>query len=119
MYFFDTYAFIEMVKGNKNYLRFKSSELATSKLNLMEVYCWLLNNFSKEIADLFYDKTVQYVIDISDDAIKEAMMFRIQNKSKNLSYIDCIGYVLAKSSGLKFLTGDRQFRQMDNVEFVQ
>ena len=51
--------------------------------------------------------------------MKNAMFFRLQNKSLNLSYVDCIGYVLARSSGLKFLTGDIQFKDMSNVEFVK
>jgi len=40
------------------------------------------------------------------------------NKS-NLSYVDCIGYILAKELKVGFLTGDREFEGMDNVEFVK
>ncbi len=119
MYFFDSYAFVEIFRGNKNYLRFRTTDFATSRLNLMEVYYYLLNNFDKKTADAFYDEVVKYAIEITDGIIKDAMMLRIQNKSKNLSYIDCIGYILAKISGLKFLTGDRQFKEMENLEFVQ
>ncbi len=119
MYFFDTYAFIEIIRGNKNYAIFKKTEMATTKLNLMEVYYWLLNKFGKEAADIFYDETVQYAIEIPDEIIKEAMIFRMKNKPKNLSYVDCIGYMLAKTNSLKFLTGDREFKGMDNVEFVK
>ncbi|MBI2971556.1 MAG: PIN domain-containing protein [Candidatus Aenigmarchaeota archaeon] len=119
MYYFDTYAFIEVLRGNPRYGRFKTTEIATTKLNLMEVYYWLLNNFGKQTADSFYDETVQYAIEVHDEVIKEAMVFRMGNKAKGLSYVDCIGYVLAKANGLRFLTGDIQFKGMDNVEFVQ
>ncbi len=119
MYYFDTYAFIEIIRGNPNYSAFVKTEFATTKLNLMEAYYWLLNKFGKKAADDFYDETVQYAIEIGDEIIKEAMSFRTQNKQKNLSYVDCIGYILAKANSLKFLTGDIQFKSMDNVEFVQ
>ena len=33
--------------------------------------------------------------------------------------VDCIGYMTAKRLGVKFLTGDREFEGMDNVEFVK
>lgn len=119
MYYFDTYAFIEIIRGNLRYSKFVKTELVTTKLNLMEVYYWLLNNFGKKVADTFYDETAKYAIEIQDEIIKEAMIFRMQNKSKNLSYVDCIGYILAKANSLKFLTGDRQFKGLDSVEFVQ
>ena len=118
MYYFDTYAFIEIIKGNPAYSKFIKTDLVTTKLNLMEVYYWLLNNFGRQTADTFYDETVEYAAEIQDGIIKEAMVFRMQNKSKNLSYVDCIGYILSKANGLKFLTGDRQFKGIDNVEFV-
>ena len=119
MYFFDTYAFIEIIRGNPDYSAFVKTEFATTKLNLLEVYYWLLNKFGKKAADKFYDETVSYTIEISDEIIKEAMAFRIQNKQKNLSYADCIGYVLTKANSLRFLTGDVQFESVDNVEFVK
>ena len=119
MYFFDTYAFIEIIRGNPKYSKFKNTQIVTAKLNLMEVYYWLLNNFGKRYADLFYDETIKYAIEINDDIIKESMIFRLNNKSKKLSYVDCIGYVIAKANNLRFLTGDRQFEGMPNVEFVK
>ena len=51
--------------------------------------------------------------------IKNAMKFRLANKKKKLSYADCIGYQLAKEHGLKFLTGDKEFENLPNVEFVK
>lgn len=119
MHFFDTYAFIEILNGNPNYEKYIDVEIATTKLNLMEVYYWILRKFGKERADKFYEETVQYVSDLEDDIIKEAMIFRLQNKSKEFSYADCVGYIFSKANGLKFLTGDKQFEKMENVEFVK
>lgn len=32
---------------------------------------------------------------------------------------DCVGYVVSQRLGMKFLTGDKEFRGLPNVEFVQ
>ena len=50
-----------------------------------------------------------------------ASEIRIQERKneKKLSLIDCLGYVIAKSLGMRFLTGDREFEGMANVEFVK
>ena len=36
-----------------------------------------------------------------------------------ISYTDAVGYVMSKSLGLKFLTGDEAFKNLENVEFVK
>jgi len=33
--------------------------------------------------------------------------------------VDCIGYIIAKKSGVQFLTGDEHFKDFENVEFVK
>ena len=38
---------------------------------------------------------------------------------QKISFIDCIGYLIAKKNNAKFLTGDEHFRNKDNVEFVK
>ena len=63
--------------------------------------------------------TKQKNFDIQDDIIKQANEFRLNNYKRELSYIDCLGYILAKKRGFKFLTGDEQFKYFDNVEFVK
>ena len=32
---------------------------------------------------------------------------------------DCIGYIMAKKLNIKFLTGDKEFENFLNVEFVK
>lgn len=119
-YFYDTYAFYEIVKGNKNYNKFSSSvAIVTTRLNLMELYYGLLIKFNKNTADRYYDELLKYVIDIDDETIKQAMIFRVLHKLKDLSYVDCVGYIMAKQRNIKFLTCDQAFKNLDNVEFVK
>ncbi|HAB54132.1 MAG TPA: PIN domain nuclease [Ignavibacteriales bacterium] len=119
-YFFDTYAFCEIIVGNPNYQKYVNKlGIITTRLNLMELYYGLLRECDRKTADKYYDSLIKYVINIDDETIKQAMVFRYLNKNKKLSYVDCIGYILAKKMGLKFLTGDKEFESMENVEFVK
>ncbi|HLD15107.1 MAG TPA: PIN domain-containing protein [Candidatus Nanoarchaeia archaeon] len=119
-FFFDTYAFCEMLKGSVNYEPYsKGIKIITTKLNLMEFHYFLLLNYDKETADRYYDYFAKFTIAIEDEAIKKASEIRMTFKHKKLSYIDCLGYVIASFNGVRFLTGDKQFEGMDNVEFVK
>ncbi|MEK6862092.1 MAG: PIN domain-containing protein [Nanoarchaeota archaeon] len=119
-YFFDTYAFYEIIHGNKNYRKYeKGIAIITTKLNLMELHYGLMLLYGKNYADYYYDLFISFVVDFDDNIIKKSNEFRIKNKKLRLSYIDCIGYTIAKNSGVKFLTGDEGFKTFENVEFVK
>ena len=118
-YFFDTYALFEIVHGNKNYILYSNVALITTKLNLMELHYRLLDLYGKDYAEKAYNKFLQFVIEISDDIIKKANQFKLINKKRRLSYVDCIGYIIAKMNNVRFLTGDKEFENFENVEFVK
>ena len=48
-----------------------------------------------------------------------AMKFRRENKSQNFSFFDCVGYLYAKEVNVKFVTGDKEFRNLPHVEFIK
>jgi len=119
-YFFDTYAFCEILAGNPRYAAFKvGSGVVTARMNLLELHYSVLLKSGKAAADKWYDGFLPYAIEMSDAVLKDASSLKARFKSRKLSYVDCIGYVLAKSLGLRFLTGDEQFRDLENVEFVK
>lgn len=118
-HFFDTYAIIEVVKGNKNYERFKSSDAFTSVLNLVELHYHVTRQFGLDVADELLKKWSLRVLSFSNSDIAEMTKFKISNSKKDFSLPDSLGYVLALRHGLKFLTGDEAFRNLPNVEFVK
>ena len=119
-YFFDTYAFIEFINGNEKYKNyFKNSNIITTKLCLTEMFYILLKDFDLETARKYFKEFRPFCIEIPDVIIESAMIFRLKNKDKDLSYVDCIGYELSKFNNLKFLTGDSKFKNMRNVEYVK
>ena len=52
--------------------------------------------------------------------IKQSTAFRSRmlRQGKHLSYADCVNYVTAQPIGAKLLTGDREFEEIDGVEYV-
>lgn len=118
-YFFDSYAVVEIVRGNPNYARYTQNEVVLTVFNLTEIYWSALNKLGEEAANEIYAQYKSSLIEINDDVLKNAMKFRKQHKNKDFSYTDCIGYCCALESNIKFLTGDKGFKGMENVEFVQ
>jgi predicted nucleic acid-binding protein len=116
-YFFDTYAFFEILRGNPKYENYQNVRLITTIFNIAELNYNLKKEKSKETADLIIEKYKQFIVPLLIDDIKKAMDLKI--KFKNLSIPDAVGYTVAKRHGLKFLTGDEDFRNFENVEFVK
>lgn len=119
-FFFDSYAFFEIIEGNPNYDQFTAGiAIVTTRLNLMELFYGLLVKYDRRTANRYYDELARFCIDIDDNVIREAMIFRVMNKKRKLSYIDCLGYLIAKQRNISFLTGDEKFKDAPNVEFVK
>jgi len=119
-FFFDTYAFYEIIEGNNNYKKYiKDVAIVTTKLNLMELHYGIMLSYGEDVANKYYDKYLQYTVKITDDIIKMANKLKMTFKKRKLSYVDCVGYVLANSMGIKFLTGDNGFFDIENVAFVK
>lgn len=123
-YFLDTYALQEIEEGSENYRVFSTEiGIVTTKLNLMELFHNYYKLKGQAVAEMAFRHFKGFCIEISDEALKEAAIMRADLKARakdsNLSYVDCIGYALAKKLRIKFLTGDREFERLDNVEFVK
>lgn len=117
--FFDSYALLETYKGNKNYEKYKQVNVVTSYLHLYELYYNLKKEYEEEEIKDFYQFLQNFCINLEFEWIPEAVEFRFLYKNRDLSYADCLGYVIAKNLGIKFLTGDKQFKDLPNVEFVK
>lgn len=118
-YLADTYAWLEIIKGNEQYLRFTNEYLITTQYNLIELYFILLKDYGREIAELYLETYKKNVRGMTYTAIKQGMGFKLKHQKERLSYCDCVGYALARELGIKFLTGDQKFVEKENVEFVK
>ncbi|MBI2631601.1 PIN domain-containing protein [Candidatus Pacearchaeota archaeon] len=118
-YFFDSYAVIEILKENPNYAKFKEQPITIVLWNLAEIYYHCINSNLEKEADNLYSKFRKSVVEIDDETLQEAMKFKKEHKKQDLSYADCIGYIYAKKHNMVFLTGDKEFENLENVEFVK
>ena len=118
-YFFDTYAFVEMLKGNKNYEKYKGCKKITTILNLMELHLSILRDTNEKNARKVHNKLLKHTVPVYDKAIFDGNKLKLKAKGLGLSYVDCIGYAIARHHKIKFLTGDEGFRNIDGVEFVK
>ena len=117
-YFFDAYAIIEIIKGNLNYKPYLDSEIIINNFTFAELcYNWFKDkNINSE---LYIKKYSKHIVSVSPEWIEEAMKFRLEWRDRKVSVPDCIGYVMAKRLGIKFLTGDKEFKELENVEYVK
>ena len=118
-FYFDSYALIESILGNRNYRPYIGTSIVITKLNLFEVFYSFLKNGDEKTALAALNNLLNSTIDFDADTIKQAAKLRLLRKKDNLSMADCIGYVTARKLGIKFLTGDMQFKDMLGVEFVK
>jgi len=118
-FFFDSYALFEIMKGSPNYMPYSEFEITTCKLNIFELVHGFLRDKQAELAEIALKKYYSFAVDFDGDVIVAAAKLKILLNKRNVSMADCIGYALAKQLGVKFLTGDREFQGMDNVEFVK
>ena len=61
----------------------------------------------------YLNKYKQHIKSINPETIKKAMVFRYKNKKKKLSTTDCVSYFMAQELGIKFLTGDKEFKNLN------
>mgnify|MGYP001572816559 CR=1 FL=1 len=119
-YFWDTYAIIEFISGNPKFARFSQEPVAITIFNLAEIFWIALREYGEETAEEIYEDYKQCVVEVDDGVIKEAIKFRKKvYKTKKISYADAIGYIYALKHKMKFLTGDKEFEDLGNVEFIK
>ena len=102
-YFFDTYAIVEIIRGNENYKEYIKKNAILTQLNIFELFYGLMKDCDVEFANKIIDKYYISVVGYEKGIIKEAVLFKLENKKKNLSMTDCVGYVMAKKMNIKFL----------------
>jgi len=118
-YFFDTYAIFEILNSNPGYEKYANEPIVTSILNLGELYYGLLKEENEKTAIEWKNKLENCYTNFDSSTIVKSMKFRHENKNRKMSFIDCVGYTIAKENNLRFLTGDQQFNGIANVEFVK
>ena len=118
-YFFDSYAAIEIIRKNPSYERFLDARIRITWLNLLEIAYIVRIQLGLESAREAFQHFREFVVEVPDGVVLEAIDFRARMRNKSFSYADCLGYVLAMKRKLTFLTGDDAFKTLPGVIFVK
>ena len=117
-FLYDTYALIELLNKNPNYEKYSTKEIVINGFIFAEICYQLIKDNVKNLHE-YLNEIEPAIINPSPKMIIEAMKFRYENKKKKMSTTDCISYIMAKELEIKFLTGDKEFEHLENVEFVK
>ena len=115
----DTYALVEISKGNPKFTEYLNSEFIINDLTLAEFYTVLLREEGEKVADYWFKKLERYSLPVTREILIEAIKFRKNHKKQNISFFDAVGYMFSLKNGYYFVTGDKEFENLPNVEFVK
>ncbi|MBS3089224.1 PIN domain-containing protein [Candidatus Pacearchaeota archaeon] len=113
----DTYALVEIAKGNPIFTAYFNSPFIITDLTLAEFYSVLLREEDERVADYWFKKLERYSLQVTKEVLIEAIKFRYEHKKQDVSFFDAVGYVFSVKNGYHFVTGDKEFEGMPSVEF--
>ena len=118
----DSWAWIEYFKGSKKgekakkYIEGKERAII-SAINIAEVYRWILKYYDEKIAEEKRKvmKERCFVISVDDEIAVNAAKIRNERK---WGLGDSLIYATAKKENASVLTGDPDFKGLENVIFI-
>ncbi|MEK6886815.1 MAG: PIN domain-containing protein [Nanoarchaeota archaeon] len=113
----DTYALVEIYLGNEKFAQYLNVDFVINDFTLAEFYGVLLKEYGEDEAELWLKKLERYAVPINREILIRAIKFRYQHKKQNISFFDAVGYVFSIKNGYYFVTGDKEFQHLPNVEF--
>jgi hypothetical protein len=122
MYFLDSYAIIEMARGNRGYLPYRSEPSITARAHLLEVYYILVQQGDEGLASAALRALGPQAIELPLELIPKIALFRLRQlgaTGRRFSYVDALGYVYARENGYTLLTGAHEFEGLLDVAFVR
>lgn len=121
-FFADSYALIEILKGNENYQPYLSGKLVTSEFNLCEVAFAVCRDYPEQAEQIMVRVRSMIILQKTTDkdyCSGAALKREASGAGKKLSIIDCVGYSVAYRLDIPFLTGDHEFSDIPRVEYVR
>ena len=113
----DTYALVEIANGNPKFAEYLNSNFVITDLTLAEFYAVLLREEGENVADYWYKKLERYSSIVIKEILIEAIKFRHEHKKQDISFFDSVGYIFSTKNGYYFVTGDKEFENLPNVDF--
>jgi predicted nucleic acid-binding protein len=118
----DSWAWIEYWKGGKSskaaaeYID-GEEEAYVSAINLLETYAWVARYYGEGVAKSKLETVERRCFTIPVDKITSIEAAKLKLKHK-LGIADSVLLATARSLSAKIVTGDTDFRKMDDVIFI-
>ena len=115
----DSYALIEISNANPKFNHLINGDFEIPNIIMAEFWGLLFRKYNKETADFWLEKCRGNCVPVNLDTHVKAREFKLINKRKNFSLIDSIGYMYARDKGYIFVTGDKEFENLEGVEYIK
>lgn len=115
----DTYALVEINNGNPKFASLLTEDAVITDIIMAEFYGYLYRKYDLRTADYWHRRLSFFCQPVSRDIMIKAVRFKVDNSKEDLSFFDCVGYIFAVENGMKFVTGDEEFKDKPQVEFVR
>jgi len=115
----DTYSLVEIHNGNSKFAELLHEDPVITEITFAEFYANLYNKYNEKTADYWQSKLSTFCRSVSMDILIKAVKFRVDNKKKNISFFDCVGYLYALENDINFVTGDKEFQHLEGVMFIK
>lgn len=113
----DTYALAKIADKNPKFKEYLDLPFVITDTTLAEFYSILLREDGEKVADYWYKKLERYSLSVSKEILIDAVKFRHKHKKTGMSFFDAVGYIFSTRKGYLFVTGDKEFENLSNVEF--
>lgn len=113
----DTYALMEISQQNPDFEVYLDSDFIITEITLAEFYGVILREYDEKTAEYWFRKLEGYAVSVNKEVLKEAIKFKYENRKTNISFFDAVGYIFSLVNGYYFVTGDKEFKNLKNVEF--
>ncbi len=114
----DTYALVEINNGSPKSANLLNEEIAIADVTMAEFYGYLYRKYNLKTADYWHRRLSFLCRPVPRDIMIKAIRFKVDNSKEDLSFFDCVGYIFALENGMKFVTGDKEFKGKPEVEFM-
>ena len=119
VYCLDTYALVEIGRNNPDFTGLLNQDFVITDLTIAEFYLFLYKEGNEDLARYWLKKLESFYRNVSRNVLIKSLKYRADNKKENLSIFDAVGYIYSLENGLKFVTGDRAFKNKEGVLFIK
>jgi len=120
----DSWAWIEFFKGSPEGKKvgriLEENECFTSIVSISEVVQWAIRNNKDPKDRIRRIKIFSQILNLNEKISESAGRINFENKKmiKNWGMLDALIYATARYYGLVTLTGDKHFRELEDVEML-